>query len=48
MLMLHSSRAHMTVGSNTYAGDNIRIRRREDTYIRTRKTERKIENNSKK
>lgn len=48
MLMLRSSRAHMTVGSSTYAGDNIRIGRREDTYIRTRKTERKIENNSEK
>lgn len=46
MLMLRSSRAHMTVGSSTYAGDNIRVGRREDTYIRTRKTERKIENNS--
>ena len=48
MLMLQSSRAHMTVGSSTYASDNIRIHRQEDTYIRTRKTERKIQNNNEK
>ena len=47
LFMVQSSRAHMTVGSMTYASDNINIHRKEDTYIRTRKSERKIENNEK-
>lgn len=48
VVMIMASRSHMTVDGRTYSGNSARVLRRQDRFIRTTVTKRKIEKNDNK
>ena len=46
LIMMYNAKSKMTVNGNTYAKDGVRIHRREDRFINTTVTTRKIQTSS--